>query len=117
MKTITALTAARDLLQDINKWTQKAGARTDFGATIHPAHDNASCFCSGGALERIVISRSGEVGGAFHRSGWRLDQAARLLGYRGYIHLNDDTSKPREEQHALVIRMFDMAITTEAAHS
>lgn len=50
-----ALRAARDLLTPEGAWTQGASARTEDGIMLHdPRSEEAICWCSLGALRRVV---------------------------------------------------------------
>ena len=113
---LAALTRARALLADPDRWTRsvparrwKAPQRRDPGAWEQCAATEpcASRWCAAGALCKVSGVRSGAPGFAF------LDAAAvRLFGV-GIGRANDD---PRLG-HAAVLRCYDAAIAAAEAEA
>lgn len=54
------LIEAKKVIEDPTRWTTEAYAKDENGNTIDPCHENASCFCSLGALESLC--RTPDIG-------------------------------------------------------
>lgn len=48
------LTGAKELIKDESSWTKDWFARTDSGMAVSSMHEDATCFCSLGAIERFA---------------------------------------------------------------
>lgn len=85
------------------RWTQAALARDVHGAPALVTSAKTCKWCSVGAVSatrsNLEIPRSEE-----HAATHALHEAAKKLSYRDAMQLNDLTN------HALVMRMFDLAI-------
>jgi hypothetical protein len=109
------LTDAREIVKDIDRWTQGTSARDSAGQRVHPARKVATCFCTGGVIENLC--QRDEYAGMFNRAANVLTAAANKMGHNDYVELNDNAARPKDEVHRQVIRMFDMAIVMEAVRS
>jgi hypothetical protein len=110
------LMQARDLIKDPEHWCQGHEAETADGATARACSPEADRWCALGAL----IKASSEKNDAWRRD-WNailagLSQAARELGARRPVVLQDKISVRMITRvndftsHAVVMRMFEMAI-------
>jgi len=52
--TAEILTTARSLISKPENWTQAAFARDKRGMMVHVYSDTATCFCSVGAVDRVI---------------------------------------------------------------
>lgn len=99
------LTAARELITDPAHWTQEVYAKNAKGRQVSPLSRSAVCFCSVGALDRIVSRRS--------KSDWGVEAFNALVnelvkkGHQGIAGFNDTHT------HAEVLALFDAAIAAE----
>ena len=97
MTDLEALKAARELLSDKTKWTQRAMARDAEGKEAEPSHPDAVCFCALGAAERCGYY------------GPRLYDAALALDLDGVATTNDDNKLGYDA----VLALYDKAIEIE----
>lgn len=104
MTTLEVLTAARELIADPGRWTQRAGARDAYGCPV-PADWSGACqWCASGA-----------VWAAIYASKESYDDAAVLAIFaplnreaaNNLLAFNDT------EGHAEVLAAFDRAIEAE----
>jgi hypothetical protein len=103
MKSVkTNLIKAKKLISDPKKWTQGWYAKNNHGQYTWPAHEDAVCFCSIGAV--IKIDGRPPYANAVEREAKLLDAAARKLNFGSYIELNETSD------HRTVMKMFDLAI-------
>lgn len=100
---IELLRAAKSLIEKEARWTQSAFARDVYGFPAIITSARACKWCSVGAVSatrsNLEIPRSEE-----HAATHALHEAAKKLSYRDAMQLNDLTN------HALVMRMFNLAI-------
>ena len=95
---VADLRAARDLISDPARWTQRTEARNRYGQPVRPDSPDAVCWCAGGARVKIVPLRSrSEVRRALNHAAWS-------MGFGSPAVLNDTTD------HSTVLAMFDLAI-------
>lgn len=89
------LSKAQDLIRDPKNWTQGKFARNAEGGYVHVHSEQAVCFCSLGAIERLTVD------------DWELYTQARGLLWEvreeGPVNIND------LQDHAAVMAMFDDA--------
>lgn len=52
--TTKILVRAREILEDPDRWTTLAPARTNLGSACMPLDKHAVCWCSGGAIEKAA---------------------------------------------------------------
>jgi hypothetical protein len=108
MTPLEVLVAGRDLLSDPDRWTQRALARDKKGeATDNPWDAKATCFCSLGAVHKVL--GSGELELKFEVKQY-LSQAAPT---HSIVPYNDNHT------HAEVLAVWDEAIkaaTADARH-
>lgn len=104
MKTSEILIKARDLIADPAQWTQHANARDEEGISTNTFSEQATCWCSDGAL--VKASNQPENHSEYQRAGAALKEAA---GGQSYVEFNDTHT------HAEVMTMFDTAIATAQA--
>jgi len=111
---VQALTAARELLSNKAKWTTRLYAKGKHKESVDPISEEATCFCSLGALMRVnghskdIYDRlDGGLAGedALHEAATRMIRKyARNEGVNGTVGFNDQYG------HAKVLEMFDLAI-------
>jgi hypothetical protein len=102
MSALEVLQKARELIAKPGGWTQGAYARTADGFLISERNDNASCFCSVGAVSRSS-DISEDIGSAFdflHNAMPPRFTAAGIIGFND----SPDTTQ------ADVVALFDRAI-------
>jgi len=95
---INTFKEARNLISDPKRWTKETSARGCYGLTIHPLEKRATCWCSFGAIERVVSDNNQRL---VHDICW-------LTKYIGmsYIKYNDLP----ETTHEDIMKMFDGTI-------
>lgn len=93
------LVAARALIADEKRWTQREFARDETGIPVDPVDDSACAWCALGALSRVLnCSPLGE--------DWsRVETLASVVTEDGLVVEVNDT-----DGHAAVLAMFDRAI-------
>lgn len=100
------LRAAKALIDTPQKWTQRAFAKTADGALTTYTAEDAACFCSAGAIFRVV-------GDAEPRERACLDALGATMGtHRLDIPKFNDT-----RTHAEVMAAWDAAIAAAEAQS
>lgn len=99
---ITALEAARALLDDPKHWTQKRYAANKRGEEANPVGPEAVCWCSLGALAKVTRSSIVRETPTFWHAQGLLESELSV----SVIRFNDD---PRRT-HADVLAAFDRAI-------
>ena len=107
MTPLQTLKAARDLISDPARWTQRFKALDEFCLPVDPTSEKAICFCSLGALQNVTgLSR-------YHQPVF---EAAKALNRKLpiYLTLGDDeadfTDFNDTHTHAEVLALFDAAI-------
>lgn len=111
------LIAARDLIANIDGWTQGLHAIEHTGAEADVHSDDAYAFCADGACMRVTSPRllgydamARALGAAFRRLHPGIDEH---LPYP-HVRLNDgeypDIAETPEQCHAAILRVFDNAI-------
>jgi len=95
---INTFKEARNFISDPERWTKGTSARSINGVPIHPLNHNATCWCSFGAIEKVVSDSNRRL---VHDICW-------LTKYTGvsYIEYNDLP----ETTHEDIMKMFDGAI-------
>lgn len=104
------LIAARKLIEKPENWTQGSYARDTRGRPASVQSISSTCFCALGACHRA--RRDGDYDRSVQLYATdALSQAAKDLFDTGSIvTINDQDTLPREEVHADVLQMFDLAI-------
>lgn len=97
MTPLETLKAARDLISDPARWTQKTQARDRHGRNVDFLNDDAVCWCTLGAIAKADFDLWGKQSDA--------DKVLRRLVPRGLVGQFNDT-----HTHAEVIALFDAAI-------
>jgi hypothetical protein len=107
MTPLETLKAARQLISDPAKWTQRFKALDEFALPVDPKSERAICFCALGAMQNVTgLSR-------YHRPVF---DAAEVLNRKLplYVTLSDDeadfTDYNDTHTHAEVLALFDAAI-------
>lgn len=112
------LTVALNLLDDPEKWTKNAGARTKHGSPIRCFSRNAACFCLSGAIIRAAWQNGYITRQQRNNTPYATTQFENFLadidsylydfhpGYGDIIHLNDDPNTTYED----IINMLKSAI-------
>jgi hypothetical protein len=100
-KKADVLRHARRLIADSSAWTKGAAARNADGATCQPRDITATCFCSIGAVVRVV----GDDYAAFAPL-LRCLMPSEVQPFAAVQLFNDS----HDTRHADVLRMFDEAI-------
>lgn len=97
MKPLTILRKARALLDDPQKWCQKAYAKTKWGNHIGPETKAAAQWCAVGAMRKVA--GAGDI-----------SDALRMLDT--YVRDGDIVSynDAKCRKHAQVLKVFDRAI-------
>lgn len=54
MKLSEFMVGAKELIKDESSWTKDWFARNDSGLAVSSMHEDATCFCSLGAIERFA---------------------------------------------------------------
>ncbi len=98
MTPLETLKAARDLISDPAKWTQGELARDADGEQVPPLDDNATCWCSIGAMRKVCGPKANFYDGAFRRLYFKVPS-------KGAVSEFNDT-----HTHAEVLALFDAAI-------
>jgi hypothetical protein len=99
LTTLEILTAARALLAEPERWTQREYARNSSGFPVGACDPSATCFCMIGAIKR--------AGGFEYDARIPLDVIAHL---RAAIATRDQTNWNDTRSHADVLRAMDRAI-------
>lgn len=95
------LTRIKSLIEKPENWTQNYYAKDEYGMTIHSSSDAAVCFCTLGALHRVIPM--GSRGHTNRRADVR-ELLESLMGDDGVAQFNDTHT------HEEVIAVFDKAI-------
>lgn len=103
---LAALTKAQDLIRDPDHWTQRSYARDRTGNDTPVWSDDAHCFCTLGALRRVV----GDDRGALYVACRNLidDATISIIPEMTTVEFNDRFS------HEAVMKLWDKA--RELAH-
>lgn len=106
MKTSEILTQAKQLISDPDHWTTGWYARDSAGEKIHPTQNGATCFCSMGAVYRVVghCAQAPESTSAFSALASAIDPQ-KHNGYYNCIPVFNDFATHKE-----VMEMWDTAI-------
>lgn len=99
------VSAARELITDISRWTQGASARVSANANpVSALDEEAACWCATGALTKQYTS------GPDAAADYGLVQvtARYLFNGRSIVVVNDGLM--REKAHANVLHVFDVAV-------
>lgn len=101
------LVEAKALIEDESKWARGYYARGKNGELREPTEDGATCFCSIGALMKVL-------NGYDYPESLQIDRAERVLnkcvgGNGSIIGFNDDRSNSHED----VMAVWDKAIELE----
>jgi hypothetical protein len=99
MSPLEDLKAARELISDPSRWTQGAAARNDAGNETNSTSPDATCFCSLGAITKVVGAP-----GERRRVVKNLLREGLPEGH-SYIAVFNDT-----HTHEEVLAVFDRAI-------
>lgn len=91
------LKAAKALIEDPSRWTQRTFARTMNGDAVHGTDRLAVCWCAAGAVLHCSPR-------AAFMPVCVLNAAAQEMGFRTATELNDTAG------HRAVMEMFDRAI-------
>jgi hypothetical protein len=129
--TIDILIEARNLILDINHWTQGMPAKASTGYSIDPKSPDACAWCADGALQRAAgndydayYDASLILAKVARESFFVTQDSARFSDTCAYIHVNDGGDIAIDDKlnlnaaytlsHANILRCFDLAITREA---
>lgn len=99
--TVQILRDARALIADEKNWTQGTYSLDQFGGSVEPVDEKAVCFCSLGALAKVVGARDPDdtlQGEAV------IVSLVREQGYTNVAEFNDSHT------HSDVLDLFDRAI-------
>lgn len=106
---VDLLTEAKALIADESNWTQGAYAKNAEGFTVDNLAEEATCFCSLGALHRAATKLAFEVD-SFYVERLAIDVLHTVIhkstGFRSIAVYNDDSHR----EHSEIIRTFDLAI-------
>lgn len=105
---LETLRAARELISDPDRWTQKHLARNEWGLPVDPLRSPDACrFCAMGAL--LAVTGDGDL----YPIAYRALEAAVPADGRGRSNtvpwVND------RSDHGAVLRLFDTAIAAAEA--
>lgn len=105
------LRAAKALIDTPERWTKKVFARNAAGFGVDVDNPDAVCFCSLGAIAKVVDHDPREVwiGCGIELPRNYLEQAAG--GFRFVTDINDD----HDTTHADIMKLFDDAIALAEA--
>ncbi len=99
------LKAARGLITDVNKWTQKFYARNKDGLPCGPTHPDAVRFCSIGAMYAVTGKNTyGSVIDYLYKAVNQLAEPKKEAETWGLAEYNDTHT------HAEVLEVYDLAI-------
>jgi hypothetical protein len=101
MNTVEILKAARELISDEKRWTQRAEARNASGNDVGVYSPKAVCFCSLGAMAKVCER---ELYGRELVAREALRNEIRDGHSSGIANFNDNHT------HAEVLALFDRAI-------
>lgn len=93
-----AIRATKDaitLLKQPGRWTQGTNAKNEFGTSVPPTSNDASCFCLNGALVKNIKYGFNDVSFlAVHDEIWN---ALERVGYHDPVGFNDVAGRTQEE--------------------
>jgi hypothetical protein len=101
------LTEAQDLIRDPAHWTQQVYARNPEGFERNATDSDATCFCSLGALHRVLqpsVFSTTDVLDMFYETRRYLTDATSESSRFNYIHEFND-----EHTHEQVMAVWDKA--------
>ncbi len=102
MNTLEVLKLARDLISTPDKWIKDEFALDSDGDVVDEISENAVCFCSYGAFNRVLLMYNVHTYDAKNV----LTDIIKTQGYNSIVQWNDAP----ERTHADVLATFDMAI-------
>lgn len=102
METIEILEKARELISDESRWTQGCPARNTEGRYTPIGSPDAVCFCSIGAICKVMFIDEMKVTG---QKATEILRKALPQGWGGSITAFNDTKK-----HSAIVQLFDRAI-------
>jgi hypothetical protein len=129
MNVLDTLTAARNLIADISRWTQGERTIDKLGQICGPSDERAYAWCATGALHKVLEADLSDPNPAYLKAipaKEALNVAARKLFQNDgtaficpYIDVNDGragvlalTSDRTAAAHANILKVFDEAIAT-----
>lgn len=95
------LIQARELISDERRWTVRSLARDKYGNSVPVSSPGATCWCSAGALSRVILENGNNDATVYTRIK---DLLRKAISGESYVAFND--SRTHEE----VLKMFDKAI-------
>lgn len=109
MNELDILKAGRELLSDPNRWTKRTLARDKNGhATNDPWDKVSTCFCSVGAIHKVVGPNNDTNRGLKYAVADCLaDSALALFGHRGAVVVFNDAPSTTHDQ---ILAVWDHAI-------
>jgi hypothetical protein len=97
------LVAGLELISDPKRWTKGAWARDKRGFGVGSCTEEAVCWCSDGAVNKVINGKNLPLELEVERA---LGQAAQRRGFNSFVGFNDHCTKTHED----VIAMWRDAI-------
>lgn len=107
MNTLEVLKGVRHLLENPRNWTQRTPARDIKGLPVHAVSKRAVCWCTIGAVHKVVGKDYREFFPSMHTDVLRAIRDVLPDPYDSVAEFNNST------QHADVIQLLDRAIAKE----
>ena len=104
MQVKQALIKARELIADRNHWTQGASARDDRGAPVPYTDPDAMCWCSMGAIGKVVSEAEQTPVGVVIALRGGIKHLKSFTSFTSIASFNDNST------HTQVLEAFDKAI-------